>query len=62
MKYFRSIWWPVTVGAVYVASTVWLGPTKLSASIYIIGLTLMWAMEKTVSKNWRNLAYEFGDK
>lgn len=58
LKFFSSIWWPITVGVVYIATMIFFDGGKLMGLIYITALTFMWASEVAVKSMWRKTAYE----
>lgn len=58
MKYFSSIWWPFTVGVVYLTTFILLGANMFTGIIFISALTVLWVTEKKLSGMWRKTAYE----
>lgn len=57
-KFFNSFWYAITVGVIFVATFILLGGGTVPGVIYIVGLTACWALERVISKMWRDAAYD----
>lgn len=60
MSFVNSIWWPITVGAVYITIFILSGANMFSGIVLMMSLSFSYAMQTSTANMWRKTAQEIG--